>query len=100
MNEIDEIKVKVKDFTNNNNSLNKEKYKKKISFFNKFIPTESDLQTTNKNYLNEINKKDKIIKKNDSCITTIEPYKNNLLWKNSKNLIKINGNSNNIIIYI
>ena len=95
MNEIDEIKVKVKDFTNNNNSLNKEKYKKKISFFNKFIPTESDLQTTNKNYLNEINKNDKIIKNNDSCITIIEPYKNNLLWKNPKNPIKINDNSNN-----
>ena len=95
MNEIDEIKVKVKDFTNNNNSLNKEKYKKKISFFNKFIPTESDLQTTNKNDLNEINKNDKIIKNNDSCITIIEPYKNNLLWKNPKNPIKINDNSNN-----
>ena len=90
MNERDEIKVKVKDF--NNNSLNKEK-KKKISFFNKFIPTESnDNQNTNKNYINEKIKRYISNKINDSCTTIIEPYKNNLLWKNP---IKVNNNINN-----
>lgn len=98
INEKEEIKVRVKDFYNNksnNNSNNKEIQKHKNSFFNRFISTESDYSKK----INEDNNQDKEKINHNNCITIIEPYKNNLLWKNNRSSIKIddiNSNNNNI----
>lgn len=97
LNEKEEIKVRVKEFYDNN-SNNELIIKKQKSYFNQFISTESNyiFNNNNKN-LNENNKESIQTKNNDSCITIKEPYKNNILWKNLRTSIKnANFKSNNI----
>ena len=93
----EEIKVRVKDFYNNNREMKKQK----ISFINRFIQTESEYDNNNNeknNLKEEINNEE--IKENTNCYTTIEPYKNNLFSKNIGSSIKSNEKENNNIINI
>ena len=94
----EEIRVRVKDFYNNNREMKKQK----ISFINNFIQTESE-------YDNNINENDNNLKErknnedNKESInfnSTFEPYKNNLLLKNVKSSLRTNDKDDNNIINI
>ena len=97
LNEIEEIKVRVKNYYNIN-SNNKETQRQNFFNFNKFISTESDNKSNMNNNIYEKKTEDKN-NKNDNETTTIEPYKNTVLWKtnnNGKSIILNENNNNNV----